>query len=197
MQHVRRRPHPPHRRHLPRLPRRKRHQRRRQPHHRSQNRLPLRLPLQPSHLLRLRALHQPLARPVPPGDVPVRRAAHRRTRIRRTGSSRLLRTFATRDYLPPDPVTRPPDIQSSIAIGADGTIYNANFPAVLFALRDSGSGDQLQLVWRFHPAGACSFHATPAIGRDGTVYLVLPRRGTPWPERCTHCQHHPPELRHR
>jgi outer membrane protein assembly factor BamB len=64
-----------------------------------------------------------------------------------------------------------PEIQSSAAVGPDGTIYIGNFPGNLFALRDPGSGDTLELLWRFHPAGASSFHATPALGQDGAVYI--------------------------
>ncbi len=65
------------------------------------------------------------------------------------------------------------DFQSSSAIGPDGTIYIANFPGVLFALRDSPTAkDQLAVAWRFHPPGSSSFHATPALNAEGnTVYL--------------------------
>jgi outer membrane protein assembly factor BamB len=38
-------------------------------------------------------------------------------------------------------------------------------------LRDPGTGSQLELLWRFHPAGASSFHTTPAIASDGTIYV--------------------------
>src|SRR5207248_6579706 len=69
-----------------------------------------------------------------------------------------------------DPGDPRPEIQSSAAIGPDGTIYIGNFPGNLFALRDPGSGDRLDLLWRFHPPGASPFHTTPALGRDGTVY---------------------------
>lgn len=62
------------------------------------------------------------------------------------------------------------DIQSSSAVGADGTIYIADFPGDLFALSDPGSGSALALRWKFHPGGS-SLHATPAVGSDGTVYL--------------------------
>jgi len=85
---------------------------------------------------------------------------------------RLLRTFDTsRPELTPDPGGPARDIQSSAAIGPDGTIYIGNFPGTLFALRDPGQGDALSPVWRFHPTGASSWHGTPALGRDGTVYL--------------------------
>jgi outer membrane protein assembly factor BamB len=83
----------------------------------------------------------------------------------------LLRTFDTARVETPDPGDPRPEIQSSAAIGPDGTIYIGNFPGNLFALRDPGRGDTLEVLWRFHPTGASSFHATPALGRDGTVYI--------------------------
>lgn len=83
----------------------------------------------------------------------------------------LLRTFLTGSFPTQDPLTQRADIQSSAAIGPDGTIYIGNFPGNLFALRDPGAGDRLEVVWRFHPPGASSLHATPALGPDGTVYL--------------------------
>jgi len=63
------------------------------------------------------------------------------------------------------------EIQSSAAIAPDGTIYIGNFPGELFALRDPGAGDTLAVEWSFHPEGASSFHATPALGTDGTLYI--------------------------
>jgi len=63
------------------------------------------------------------------------------------------------------------EIQSSAAIDSDGTIYVGNFPGNLFALRDPGQGEALELRWRFHPLGASSFHSTPALGTDGTLYV--------------------------
>jgi outer membrane protein assembly factor BamB len=86
----------------------------------------------------------------------------------------LLRTFDTNtpDLLPPDANIRRPDFQSSSVIGADGTIYIANFVGWLFALRDSPSAsDQLEVAWKFRRPGFSSLHATPAIAGDGTVYL--------------------------
>ena len=85
----------------------------------------------------------------------------------------LLRTFDTTNpgVDTPEPGDPRPEIQSSAAIGADGTIYIGNFPGNLFALRDPGGGASLELVWRFHPPGASPYHATPAVGRDGTVYI--------------------------
>jgi outer membrane protein assembly factor BamB len=83
----------------------------------------------------------------------------------------LLRTFDTIKVETPNPGFSRPEIQSSAAIGPDGTIYIGNFPGNLVALRDPGRGDSLELVWRFHPPGASSMHCTPAIGRDGTIYI--------------------------
>jgi outer membrane protein assembly factor BamB len=83
----------------------------------------------------------------------------------------LLRTFETASYPTPEPAGSRADIQGSFAIAPDGTMYIGNFMGNLFALKDPGSGDRLQVAWRFHPPGGNPFHATPAIGRDGTVYL--------------------------
>jgi outer membrane protein assembly factor BamB len=89
--------------------------------------------------------------------------------------ARLLRRYdtSTPDNVPSDAVTPRNDFQSSGVLGADGTFYIANFPGVLFALRDSQSAsDQLEVVWRFHPPMSSSFHATPALSADGgTLYL--------------------------
>ncbi|MGI8916841.1 MAG: PQQ-binding-like beta-propeller repeat protein [Chloroflexota bacterium] len=80
----------------------------------------------------------------------------------------LLRSF----QLPaPTEATHPPvDVQSEAAIGPDGIIYIGSHAGVMVALRDPGSGSELSLVWQFHPAGASSWHTTPAIAQDGTVY---------------------------
>jgi outer membrane protein assembly factor BamB len=84
----------------------------------------------------------------------------------------LLRTFNTSVVPTPDPVFGSSDIQSSAAIGPDGTAYIGLHNGTLFALRDpAGAGNQLAARWSFHPAGSSSWHATPAIGRDGTVYV--------------------------
>jgi outer membrane protein assembly factor BamB len=89
--------------------------------------------------------------------------------------ARVLRRYdtSTPDNLPSDAVIPRNDFQSSGVLGADGTYYIANFPGVLFALRDSPSAaDQLEVVWRFHPPSSSSFHATPALSADGsTLYL--------------------------
>jgi outer membrane protein assembly factor BamB len=91
----------------------------------------------------------------------------------------LAATFSTGAYPTVEPATPRPDIQSSSAIGPDNTIYISNFPGNLFALRD-GAANQLEVSWRFHPPRATSLHATPALGRDGTVYLGFSvNRGTP------------------
>jgi outer membrane protein assembly factor BamB len=83
----------------------------------------------------------------------------------------LARTFESATYPTTDPVFPRADIQNSATIGADGTIYIANLPGNLFALRDSGNDDRLEVLWRFHPARSTPLHGTPAVGRDGTVYL--------------------------
>ena len=84
----------------------------------------------------------------------------------------LLRTFNTSVVDIPDPVFGNSDIQSSAAIAPDGTAYIGLHSGMLFALRDPvGAGDQLAARWSFHPPGGSSWHATPAIGRDGTVYV--------------------------
>jgi outer membrane protein assembly factor BamB len=84
----------------------------------------------------------------------------------------LLRTFDTSVVDVPDPVVDTSDIQSSAAIGPDGTAYIGLHNGTLFALRDpAGAGNQLAARWSFHPAGSSSWHATPAVGRDGTVYV--------------------------
>src|SRR6266851_8075582 len=101
----------------------------------------------------------------------------------------LLRRFDTSlpQNLPPDAATPRADFQSSSAIGPDGTIYIANFPGMLFALRDNPAArDQLELVWRFHPPNASSFHATPALSSDGsTVYLGFAAGGFNGPSKAT------------
>ncbi len=84
----------------------------------------------------------------------------------------LLRTFDTSVVPTPDPIFGTSDIQSSAAIGPDGTAYIGLHNGTVFALRDpAGAGNQLAARWSFHPPGGSSWHATPAIGRDGTVYV--------------------------
>jgi outer membrane protein assembly factor BamB len=101
----------------------------------------------------------------------------------------ILRRYdtSTPDNLPADALIPRDDFQSSSAIGPDGTIYVANFPGVLFALRDSASaGDQLEVVWRFHPPSASSLHATPALSADGsTIYLGFTSGGPNAPGSAT------------
>jgi outer membrane protein assembly factor BamB len=87
----------------------------------------------------------------------------------------VLRRFdsTTPENLPSDAATPRADYQSSGVLGADGTFYIADFPGVLFALRDSQSqANQLEAVWRFHPPMASSFHATPALNADGSVIYL-------------------------
>jgi outer membrane protein assembly factor BamB len=81
----------------------------------------------------------------------------------------LARRFDSASYPTNEPARI--DIQNSAVIGPDGTIYVSNFPGNLFALRDPGNGDRLEVIWHFHPARSASFHATPALAGDGTVYL--------------------------
>jgi large repetitive protein len=84
----------------------------------------------------------------------------------------LLRTFNASQVEVPDPTFGSADIQSSAAVGPDGTAYIGLHSGTLFALRDpAGAGNQLAARWSFHPPGGSSWHATPAIGRDGTVYV--------------------------
>jgi outer membrane protein assembly factor BamB len=83
----------------------------------------------------------------------------------------LLRSFDTAAVETAEPGDTQPDIQSSSAIGSDGTIYIDNLIGNLFALRDPGSGPNLELAWRFHPPGGSPYSSTPAVGRDGTVYV--------------------------
>jgi outer membrane protein assembly factor BamB len=80
---------------------------------------------------------------------------------------------STPDNLPSDAAISRDDFQSSGVVGADGTFFIADFPGVLFALKDSPTArDQLALVWKFHPPAASSLHATPALSADGkTIYL--------------------------
>src|SRR5207237_25551 len=93
------------------------------------------------------------------------------------------RTFhVTRTLDLADPSLRPPDqadvttrdVQSSTAVGPDGTIYATTFAGWTYALRDSATArDQLELVWRFRPAeGGAPFHCTPAVSRDGSTIYV-------------------------
>jgi len=101
-------------------------------------------------------------------------------RSSQNGPSRpvVARTFNTAAVPTDTPFTPRADIQSSFAVAPDGTVYIANFQGNLFALRDPGQGDSLEMLWRFHPANSSSLHSTPAVGRDGTVYLGFSARGT-------------------
>jgi outer membrane protein assembly factor BamB len=83
----------------------------------------------------------------------------------------VLRAFDLSQLETREPGDPRQNVESSAAVGPDGTIYLGHFPGNLVALRDPGRGNALELAWRFHPAGASSFHATPALGQDGTVYI--------------------------
>ena len=84
----------------------------------------------------------------------------------------LLRTFDTSVVEVPDPAFGNSDIQSSASIAPDGTAYIGLHSGTVFALRDPNSaGNQLAARWSFHPPGGSSWPATPALGRDGTVYV--------------------------
>ena len=102
---------------------------------------------------------------------------------------RVLRRYdtSTPDNIPSDALIPRDDFQSSSVVGADGTIYIANFPGVLFALKDSTSApDQLEVVWKFHPPMASSLHATPALSSDGsTLYLGFSSGGFNSPGQAT------------
>ncbi|MDQ3811520.1 MAG: PQQ-binding-like beta-propeller repeat protein [Chloroflexota bacterium] len=99
-----------------------------------------------------------------------------------TGPRRLtvLRSFNSGDpaQRPSDPLVNVLDVQSSTAIGPDGTIYATNYFGWLFALKDSSSSsNSLDLAWRFRPPNASPFHGTPALSADGrTVYVAFTTR---------------------
>ncbi|MBV9170377.1 MAG: PQQ-like beta-propeller repeat protein [Chloroflexi bacterium] len=98
-----------------------------------------------------------------------------------TRSLAIARTFSTNqpDLRPEDALGPGPDVQSSTAIGPDGTIYATNFIGWLFALRNSStSANALDLIWRFRPANGSPFHCTPALARDGNTVYVSFTTGT-------------------
>ncbi|MBV9547762.1 MAG: PQQ-like beta-propeller repeat protein, partial [Chloroflexi bacterium] len=133
---------------------------------------------------------EPLPTPAPPP--PVGRPMYQmdaqhtgRTPNRGPREPRLLRSFDTGNFQVQGKVQPEPDIQSSAAVGADGMIYLANQEGILFALRDPhsspGGGRErstLELAWRCHPPDSSSWHATPALAPDGTVYLGFSRPGS-------------------
>jgi outer membrane protein assembly factor BamB len=75
------------------------------------------------------------------------------------------------DFLPPENPASRTDFQSGPVVAPDGTIYISTFAGVLVALRDAS--DRLAVLWKFHPTGAATYHGTPALGRDGTVYAMF------------------------
>ncbi len=75
--------------------------------------------------------------------------------------------------LPPRPGNTGQNIQSSPVGGPDGAIYVSTFQSTVLALRDPGSGPELQLAWLFQPDGQTARHGTPALAPDGTVYLAF------------------------
>src|SRR5208282_3352544 len=59
-------------------------------------------------------------------------------------------------------------VESSPAIGADGTIYVGSLDGNLYALTDGGQGTVTQ-KWKFATSG--DVDSSPAIGADGTIYV--------------------------
>jgi outer membrane protein assembly factor BamB len=75
------------------------------------------------------------------------------------------------EFLPPENPASRTDFQSGPMVAPDGTIYISTFAGMLMALRDAGA--QLGVLWKFHPPGAATYHGSPALGRDGTVYAAF------------------------
>src|SRR5207302_5563499 len=67
-----------------------------------------------------------------------------------------------------------PDVQSSTAVGPDGTTYVTTFSGWTYAVKDSTSArDRLDMAWRFRPQeGGSPAHATGALSLDGTTLYV-------------------------
>ena len=57
------------------------------------------------------------------------------------------------------------DVDSSPAIGSDGTIYVGSYDDYLYAINPDGSRK-----WRFKTGGYVSY-SSPAAGSDGTIYV--------------------------
>ena len=92
----------------------------------------------------------------------------------------LRRAFETANFLVQDNVTPSADIQSSAAIGPDGTIYIANHLGVLFALRDPRRARRrplasvrrcVGLALPSTPGVVVAFHARPGPRRHGLSRL--------------------------
>jgi outer membrane protein assembly factor BamB len=58
-------------------------------------------------------------------------------------------------------------VESSPAIGHDGTIYFGSFDSCVYAIRDEG--DHGRLLWKFKTGGPVD--ASPTVGGDGTIYI--------------------------
>lgn len=97
--------------------------------------------------------------------------------------ARLLARFdlASPELHVADPATSAMDVQSSAAIGPDGTIYISDLPGTLSALAYPGKGDTFKAQWRFHPPRATALHASPALGPEQRVHLGFSTLG-PNPE---------------
>jgi outer membrane protein assembly factor BamB len=90
----------------------------------------------------------------------------------------LLRSFDTASKRSQDTLLPIPDIQNSTVVGADNTIYATTFAGELWALKDSSTPNQLDLAWRYHPAGGSPFHATAALSKDSSTVYVPFTTGT-------------------
>jgi hypothetical protein len=55
------------------------------------------------------------------------------------------------EFRPPENPASRTDFQTGPVVAPDGTIYISTFAGVLLALRDTG--DQLRVLWTFHPVG--------------------------------------------
>ena len=59
-------------------------------------------------------------------------------------------------------------VRSGLAIGRDGTVYTASYgTGFLYALH-GGTGE---IIWKTQIANTVRWHASPAIGADGTIYI--------------------------
>jgi outer membrane protein assembly factor BamB len=58
-------------------------------------------------------------------------------------------------------------VESSPAIGPDGTLYFGSYDSCLFAVKDMGTYGKL--LWKYKTNGAID--ASPTVGGDGTIYI--------------------------